>query len=442
MYEGSQIYEATGSNLTLKGEEIDVIARKVVLPGSGKDLSRVLTAIVDLTEIHRAQKEREELESQLRQAQKMEAVGTLAGGIAHDFNNILAAILGYTELALMDVPQGAQLHENLAEIRKAGMRAKDLVQQILAFSRKAEERKRPIRLAPIIKEALKMLRASIPVTVDIRSRLDIEEDTVLADPTQIHQIMMNLCTNAAHAMENGGILDVSLKGFHQGEGMESAFAALPPGDYLHMRVSDTGRGIPPELLEKIFDPYFTTKDKGSGTGLGLAVVHGIVTSLGGAMFVQSEMGKGSTFDIVLPKAATGTSDLLSEENREPAYGNERILFVDDEESVIRVGRQMLERLGYTVTAFSNPLEALKVFKDAPDAFDLIVTDMTMPDMTGDRFASEVMTVRPDAPVILCTGYSERITEDEAEKMGIKAFAMKPLAIRELAATVRRVLDGN
>ena len=372
----------------------------------------------------------------------MEAVGTLAGGIAHDFNNILAAILGYTDLALMDVPPGAQLHENLGEIRKAGLRAKDLVQQILAFSRKAEESKRPLRLASIVKEALKMLRASIPATVDIRSHIDTEEDTALADPTQIHQIMMNLCTNAAQAMKNAGVLDVALTNFHHGAGTESALPTLPPGDYLHLSVSDTGRGISPELLDKIFDPYFTTKDKGSGTGLGLAVVHGIVTSLGGAMFVQSEIGKGSVFDIFLPKADAGTSDPLSDEDREPAYGSERILFVDDEESVIRVGRQMLERLGYTVTAISSPVEALQMFKADPDAFDLIVTDMTMPDMTGDRLAFEMLAARPDVPIILCTGYSERITEDEAEMMGIKAFAMKPLAIRELAATVRKALDGN
>ena len=387
--------------------------------------------------------ERAKLEEQLRQAQKMEAIGTLAGGIAHDFNNILAAILGHTDLALLDVPKGSPLKEDLAAIRESGIRARELVQQILAFSRKTEEKHRPIRMSSLMKETLKMLRASLPTTIEIRQHLKTETGMVNADPTQLHQILMNLCTNAAQAMsEHGGALDVGLEEVSLDGELAERYSDLPRGDYLLLRVRDTGHGIPPEIQERIFDPYFTTKEKGKGTGLGLAVVHGIVTSLGGAIRVRSEYGKGTVFEIMLRKVETIPSEEVIPEEKNLLFGAERILFVDDEEEIIQVGRRMLQRLGYMVVAEQNSENALELFKADPERFDLIITDMTMPNLTGDMLAQELMAVRPDIPIILCTGYTDRLSEDEAGQMGIKAFVYKPLRIWDLSVTIREILDNK
>jgi PAS domain S-box-containing protein len=383
------------------------------------------------------------IEAQLRQAQKMEAIGTLAGGIAHDFNNILGAIIGYTEIADLQVPKDSKAKESLKEVLNAGRRAKDLVKQILAFSRKGEQERIPIQIGPIVKEALKLLRSSLPTTIEIRQNIKSDTGIVEADPTQIHQILMNLCTNAAHAMrEKGGILEVAIRNVEVGD-WDSEFGQLdiPPGNYLRLTVSDMGQGMTPEVLERVFEPYYTTKEKGEGTGLGLSVVHGIVKNYGGTIRAYSELGKGSTFHVYFPVIREPAEEVPETDKVAPIpTGNERILFIDDEQSLAQLGKEMLERLGYKVTTRTSSTEALDLFKAKPDQFDLVVTDMTMPNMTGEKLAGELMKVRSDIPVIMCTGFSGRISEEEAKEIGIKAFVMKPLVMRDLAKTVRDVLD--
>ena len=381
------------------------------------------------------------LEAQLLQAQKMEAIGTLAGGIAHDFNNILSSVIGYTELAIEEVPKGGLLHGNLQEVLKAGRRARDLVRQILAFSRQSAQELKPLDISPIIKETLKLLRASLPSTIDIKQDIGANLGTVMTDPTHVNQILMNLCTNAAHAMgENGGILDVSLEKVENGSDVGGRFAGLSPGPYLRLTVSDNGHGMTPEVKERIFDPYFTTKEKGEGTGLGLAMVHGIVKSHGGTTTVYSEPEMGSTFHVYLPIMETEIGQDMGTEETVPT-GSERILFVDDEQPIVDIAKQMVEQLGYTVVTKTSSLEALELFRTKPDEFDLVITDMTMPHMTGEELANELMFIRPDIPIILCTGFSRRVTEKKAKAMGIQAFVLKPILRQELAETIRRVLDG-
>ncbi len=390
----------------------------------------------------RVEKERMGLEEQLRQAQKMEAIGTLAGGIAHDFNNILAGILGYAELASLDIPEGSEAKINLQQSIKSTYRARDLVQQILAFSRQSKQERKPLDIRPIIKEALKLLRASLPSTIEIRQNIEADWGAIEADPTQIHQVLMNLCTNAAHAMsEDGGVLEVSLTKFDMDAGTSGVNSEIEPGPYLKLRVSDTGSGMPPEILSRIFDPYFTTKETGKGTGLGLAVVHGIVKSHRGAITVSSEPGKGTTFDIYFPRGdiIQAPSELERIEPL-PLGGRERVLFVDDEKAIVDIGQKLLERLGYEVVGRTSSVEALELFRAKPESFDLVITDMTMPNMTGDKLARELMGIRPDIPVILCTGFSERITEEKAKLLGIREFVMKPLVMKDLAKSMRRALD--
>ncbi|MBW1722153.1 MAG: response regulator [Deltaproteobacteria bacterium] len=385
--------------------------------------------------------ERKRLEIQLRQAQKMEAIGTLAGGIAHDFNNILSGVIGYAELALEEVERGTTLEKDIRRVLEAGTRAKDLVNQILAFSRQREQELRPMQIGPVIKEALKLLRASIPSTIDIRQ--DIRGDPlVMADPTQIHQILMNLCTNACHAMEEGGgVLEVGLKEVYLDRNFTSRHPEIAPGSYLQLTVKDTGSGIPPEIMDRIFDPFFTTKGEAKGTGMGLSVVHGIVKAHGGTITAYSEHGRGSTFHVFLP--VVDESGTIERGTDQPLQtGTERILFVDDEEFQVDLGKQMLERLGYKVTVRTSSVEALKLFRSNPYDFDLVITDMTMPGMTGDVLARELIAERPDIPVILCTGFSTQITEEKALEMGIRAFVMKPIIMSEISHTIRRVLEKD
>jgi PAS domain S-box-containing protein len=385
--------------------------------------------------------ERTQLEAQLQHAQRMEAIGTLAGGIAHDFNNILSAIIGYTEIALFhELSDGTRVHKSMEQVLAAGQRAKDLVKQILAFSRQAEEERRPVRLDPIVREALKLLRASLPSTIEIRQYIAPDMGYVMADPTQIHQVLMNLCTNAHHAMiDTGGVLEVRLESTTI-DAFEAASHDLSPGLYLALVVSDTGHGMSPEVVERIFDPYFTTKEKDVGTGLGLAVVHGIVKSYRGAISVKSEPGDGTTFTVYLPRIETEKLPKEAAGERFLPTGDERILLIDDEPTLVDIGRQMLHRLGYQVVTRTSSTEALELFRSAPDEFDLIITDQTMPHMPGDELAKELMKLRPSMPIILCTGFSERISEQEAKSMGIKAFLMKPVVFRDLAATIRKVLE--
>ncbi|MEW6349020.1 MAG: PAS domain S-box protein [Thermodesulfobacteriota bacterium] len=380
------------------------------------------------------------MENQLRQAQKMQAIGTLAGGIAHDFNNVLYAIIGFSELALADAAPDGTLHNYLTEVLSAGERARHLVKQILTFCRQSETEKNRIEISPVVKEALKFLRASLPSTIEIRKQIDPDAGSILGDATQIHQVLMNLCTNAAQAMrDTGGILTVGLDCVD----MDSSFVArhpeLKPGPYTRIFVNDTGVGMTPETVERIFEPYFTTKAKGEGTGLGLAVVHGIVKDHAGAITVQSEPGIGTTVQVCFPRIETEAIPDTPAPEALP-LGSERILLVDDEPSVIQMSRQTLERLGYRVTTVSSAEEALAVFRDDPDRVDLVISDMTMPKMTGKALAQELMAIRPDIPIILCTGFSELISEHEAEALGIRALVMKPILRNRIAETVRRVLD--
>jgi len=395
----------------------------------------------DITERKRAEAENKKLENQLQHAQKMEAIGALAGGIAHDFNNILGAIMGYTELAADDTPIDSPAGKNLDLVLKASLRAKELVKQILTFSRKDEESRKPLLLAEIIMDSLKLLRASLPATIDIRCHIREPLHPVLANPTQMRQVIMNLCTNAAYAMrEKGGILEITLKEMEPDPGL---LADKDPdhGLYQVLSVSDTGHGIPAEIIRRIFEPYFTTKKTGEGSGMGLAVVHGIVKGHGGEIIAHSEPGKGSIFNIYFK--ITGEKRLPLQDTSSTGAipgGNERIIFIDDEKDLAEIGKRLLVNLGYRVVSATGSLEALEIFRADPSGFDLVISDQTMPHLTGLQLAGQLKQVRPDLPVILCTGFSESIDEMNYQSQGISDLILKPIGRRELARVVRKVLD--
>jgi PAS domain S-box-containing protein len=395
--------------------------------------------IVNFISIYRDITTEVSLERQLRQVQKLESIGTLAGGIAHDFNNILTAIIGFTEMALSSVATNDPLRRNLNYVLKASHRATDLVKQILAFTRQDEREREAVEVAPIVSEVLKMLRATLPTTVEIRQGISAHS-RVLADPTQIHQVLMNLCTNAGHAMrKSGGVLKVELQ--ETEVGADPLFSDLSPGLYVELMVSDTGCGMSGATMERIFDPYFTTKEPDEGTGLGLAVVNGIVKNHGGIITVDSESGKGSTFHVFLPAIQDDVPPEMQATPMLPGE-NERILFVDDEELLASLGKQVLEALGYNVVIGTNGLEALEIFRSRPYAFDLIITDMTMPGLTGRELAAEVLAIRPGIPIIICTGYSDSIDKKTAAEAGIRGFILKPMLIRELSDLIRKVLKDQ
>lgn len=395
----------------------------------------------DIDDRKKAELEKESLQAQLIQSRKMESIGNLAGGIAHDFNNILASIIGFTELALDEAERGSTIEDSLQEVYTAGKRAKDLVKQILAFARQSEEERKPIQPGQIAKEVLKLLRSTIPVTVEINQSID-SESFVMGNPTQLNQVLMNLCTNAAHAMqESGGILEVTIKDIPVDQITDVEVKNTKNEDYLEIIVSDTGVGIAPNIIESIFEPYFTTKGPGEGTGMGLAVVQGIVETHGGLMHVESKIHEGSIFTLYFPITRKRREDHTYRPENLPT-GVEKILFVDDEALIVKMGEQILSRLGYHVTSRTSSLEALELFRSKPDDFDLIVTDMTMPIMTGDQFATEVIAIRPDIPILLCTGYSNKMSAETAAAAGIRAFAYKPIVKADLAKTVRKVLDAG
>lgn len=379
------------------------------------------------------------LEAQLRNAQKMEAIGTLAGGIAHDFNNILSAIIGYTDLTALILPKDDPARSSLNEVISAAQRAKELVYRILSFSQMHEQEQKPVRIDLIIQEALKLLRPSLPATIEIKQQIDCQ-GTILADPTQMHQVIVNLCTNAYQAMqEDGGLLTVSLDEVKFSPDDIVDHLDLDAGDYLKLTVADTGHGMNEQTMQRIFDPYFTTKEEGKGTGLGLAVVYGIVGAHKGAIQVKSEPGKGTTFDVFFPSIrSVATQDPISYE--QPSPGEESILFVDDEATLVRLAAKLLEKCGYKVAGQTNPIEALELFKADPYKFDLVITDMTMPHMTGNQLVKALQKIRPDVPIIITTGYSDKMSPEKAQMLGIQDFIMKPLSYSDLTNRIRKTFD--
>jgi PAS domain S-box-containing protein len=390
--------------------------------------------------LQREMEVRKQAEEQLRQAHKLEAIGTLAGGIAHDFNNILASILGFTEMAIEDVADRPLVEKNLRNVLKSAVRARELVKQILAFSRRTNYERGPLSLTPVLGETVQLLRASIPMTIGIRLSISATSDTILAAPVEVSQVLINLVTNAALAMQHkGGTMEISLTDIDFEPQSPVLETDVAPGEYVQLMVKDSGIGMSQDVMKRAFEPFFTTRDVGEGTGMGLAVVYGIVKNLHGAITVESEPGVGSTFRVLLPKTKTQVEQEPINTAQMPD-GKERVLFVDDEEMLVEWGRSTLERLGYTVTAVTNSTEALKTFSADPCRFDLVITDHTMSGMTGLQLSKEILKVKPGTPIILCTGHSETVSPDIAKEAGIREYLMKPLSRHELAQTVRLVLD--
>jgi PAS domain S-box-containing protein len=421
-------YEARGLRKDGARKEVQVWETEIDYQGE----PALLGFVLDISEA-------KALRSQLLQSQKMEAIGTLAGGIAHDFNNLLFPILVNTEMILENLPPDSPLNRPMTRVFKACERAIDLVKQILVFSRKEERELSPVRLTPLIDDSLRLLRSSLPATIEMRQHLDSTNDTVLADLTQIQQVLINLVTNASHALgDREGVIDISLCEVDGDEARGVLPPNLGPGPYLQLTVKDNGHGMDAATKERILDPYFTTKKPGEGTGLGLAVVHGIVKRHKGAITVESEPGKGSSFHIFLPRAE-GVALKETRDSVPLPLGRERILLVDDEAEIVATLKQMLESLGYRVTAFTGSAAALETFRTQPEDFDLVITDQTMPHLTGEELAGKMLGLRPDLPIILCTGFSEAVFPEMAGDMGIREIIIKPISTRVMAETIRRVL---
>lgn len=428
---------------TSGGVRRDVLFHKAVFRNSDGSLGGIISVVEDLTDRNRAEQERVRVEARLRQAQKMEALGNLAGGIAHDFNNILSIITGNTEIALWNTKKGSEEACSMQLVLDAANRAADLVQQILTFSHQHEPEKKPVKVAHVVQEALKMIRASLPSTIEIKQNV-ASRAVVLADGTQLHQVILNLCSNAAQAMQDqGGVLDVSLAdAVLDGQAIPMA-EDLAAGKYVQLTVGDKGGGIDPQIIDRIFDPFFTTKKQGDGTGLGLAVAHGIVKSHGGTIDVDNRPGVGATFRVLLP-VMNSFSKLEAGIKAPLPRGHERILIVDDEPELAMVAQKMLENLGYEVYSQTNSIEALKVFRlHLPEKpFDLVLTDLTMPQLAGLDLTRNLLSLQPDLPIVLCTGFKEKITEEEAKLHGVQRLLPKPFTIQALAVTIRQALDEN
>jgi signal transduction histidine kinase len=418
------------------GSEIPVEINGIMLEFN--EIPYSVSFVQDISERKAAEAQRRHIEAQMRDVQKMESLGTLAGGIAHDFNNILSAVLGYAELAKLVAPAVSNIEKYVSEIANAGNRAKELVQQILLFSRQGIAEKGPIDVRRVVNEALKMMKATLPANIEFIVSGSDDLPPVLASEIHIHQIIVNLCTNAYHAMKStGGRLTVSMTGTTIEQNDAPSFPEMQPGKYLRLCVADTGCGIPPEQLNRIFDPYFTTKPIGEGTGLGLATIHVIVREHGGMIKVYSEMGAGTTFQIFLPFAESRPEQVVEAVPHLPG-GNECILFVDDEKPLLEIGRELLERLGYRVETRASSIDAVEAFAVNPRKYDLVISDMNMPKMTGDEMIRQMKAVRSDIPVILCSGFSERI-HVHAELLGVEKVLMKPVIFAELALAVGQVL---
>jgi len=438
-YVGTPLKDRVGAPIGLL---VALSRSRLNLPERVEEVMNVLAAKASAEiEQKRIEEEKKKIEVQLYQAQKMEAIGTLAGGIAHDFNNILQSIMLNTELALLELDSKNSIHYRMEDILRSSKRATDLIKQILLFSRQSEIETKPLQINLIAKEAIKMLRSSLPTTIEIRQEINQGWDLVMADPTRLHQIIMNLTTNAAHAMrEKGGTLTFIVKPEDIAEEKAGQYPGLKPGPFMKLTVSDTGHGIDPSIIDRIFDPFFTTKERGEGTGLGLAVALGVVKDLGGAITVESELNKGSTFSVFLPRIERKIQP-MTEEVKPFKKGREVILFVDDEKGLVDAHTEAFTRLGYQVVSRYSSIDALEAFRAQPGKFDLVITDQTMPRMTGIHLARELLSIRPDIPVILCTGFSDLVAEEEARLIGIKRFIMKPIILRELSEVVRDVLDN-
>ena len=395
----------------------------------------------DITERMKAESEKQQLETQLRQAYKMEAIGTMAGGIAHDFNNILSIIIGYSSIIRDSAPEGSPVLESINEVRIAADRAKNLVKQILSFSRQAQQELIPMKLHSIARETIKLLRSTIPTTIKIVSDINPQCGVVEADPTQINQIIMNLCTNAVHAMDEKGILTVTLQEVTLDADALKHRPEMIPGPFVQLSVADTGTGMDAKIINRIFDPFFTTKEIGKGTGMGLSVVHGIVANLKGMITIESEVGQGTTFHVFFPKIEKEAVEPFNTLLPLPA-GKERILVIDDEHMITDIVSRTLKGQGYHVTAETSSINALETFKSNPTTFDMVITDQTMPEMSGAELSAEILKIRPDMPIILCTGYSSKISAEESRIMGISEFMSKPVNRENLVDTVRKVLDNK
>ncbi len=417
--------------------------KETIITASGSPIRNGDGKIIGVIFIFRDVTEKLAREAELRQSLKVESIGTLASGIAHDFNNILTGIMGYTELAILNASNETKVSKYLKNIYQSSERAKELIRQILTFSRQEEKTLDPVSISPLVKEALKLLRASLPTTIAIQTDIR-SHSNVMADLNQLHQVIVNLCTNAVQAMPEGrGVLHISATDVEIREPGAEHPPELKPGKYVELSIEDTGHGIPEEIREKIFDPYFTTKQRKKGTGLGLSVVHGIIKSHNGFITVSSEPGKGARFNVLLPVVATEAAvktDTLPFE-RIPK-GTEHILFVDDEPQIAQMVKTMLKHIGYHITTHTSSMEALETFRSAPDKFDLVITDMTMPELTGDQLAQKLREIRIDIPIILCTGYSSKTLEDNLMEVGIRALILKPITMRTLSRTIRQVLDEN